>query len=112
MFAEWSGIPAEAMADWTMIPLTVDGEVRAVAAMQGTEIHFVIAPQWRGRTITPKRTRQFLAPLFDVAGFLTTRSTDPAKHDFLGRIGFDRTRSDGAVDYYMMSELPFGKRET
>lgn len=109
-FAEWSGVPAASLADWEMIPLTVGDDVRAIAAMQGSEIHFAVAPQWRGRTITRRRTREFLSPLFGIHGFLTTRSIDGRHHAFLTRLGFERTWSDGTVDYYMMAELPFGAR--
>lgn len=113
-FAEWSNIDRTAAEQltwdgWTMHPYTVDGEIRAIAAMSGSEIHFAIAPQWRHRTIARHRTRDFLAPLFDVHGFLTTRSEPDEKHHrFLTRLGFDRTRDDGKYSHYFMHELPFG----
>jgi len=115
-FIEWAGleptpeVTASLREAWTLHPLRVGDEVRAIACMSGAEIHFAIAPQWRHRLIQRKRTRDFLAPLFEVHGFLTTR-TEPDKmhHDFLTRLGFDRTYNDGRFDHYMMCELPFSK---
>ena len=89
----------------------VNGIEVAAACMSGSEIHFAIAPEWRHRVIARLRAREFLAPLFDVHGFLTTR-TEPNKphHRFLERMGFMRTWNDGIHDHYMMTELPFGER--
>lgn len=116
-FAEWSAMEPtpEVIAGlrdaWTLHPYTVDGEVRAIAAMSGSEIHFAIAPQWTHRVIARHRTRDFLAPLLAVHGFLTTRTeTDIGRHIFLTRIGFERTWFDGRFDHYILLELPFGKR--
>ena len=115
-FATWAGIePAPAAleslrADWTLHPYTVDGEVRAIAAMSGSEIHFAIAPRWRHRVIARQRTRCFLDPLLAVHGFLTTRSERGSRHhQFLSRIGFELTWFDGKLHHYMMTALPFGR---
>jgi hypothetical protein len=113
-FACWSGLPPadvvmqSLLEEWTLHPLVVNGEIRAIAAMSGSEIHFAIAPQWRHRTITRRRTREFLGPLFEAHGFLTTRAEPDQQHDrFLTRIGFDKTYHDGRFDHYMMTALPF-----
>jgi hypothetical protein len=113
-FAQWAGIEptpevtASLRDAWTLHPYTVDGEIRAIAAMSGSEIHFAISPQWRHRVITRQRTRDFLRPLFDAYGFLTTRSEPDEKHErFLTRIGFDMTYFDGKYRHYMMAALPF-----
>ena len=114
-FADWSGIEqtAEVMAslcEWSMHPYMDGDEIRAIAAMSGSEIHFAVAPQWRHKIITRQRTRAFLAPLFDVNGFLTTRAEPDEKHHrFLSRLGFERTWNDGRFDHYYMHELPFKK---
>ena len=115
-FAEWAGLDltpvvADSLRDaWTLHPYMVGDEVRALAAMSGAEIHFAIAPQWRHRTIARQRTRDFLAPLFEVHRFLTTRTEPDEKHHrFLTRLGFERTWSDGKYDHYFMHELPFGR---
>lgn len=115
-FASWAGIEpttevtASLRDAWTMHPLVINGETRAIAAMSGSEIHFAIAPQWRHRTITRKRTREFLGPLFESCGFLTTRTEPDEKHHrFLTRLGFEKTYHDGRFDHYFLSELPFAK---
>ena len=113
-FVAWTGIePTEAVMQslreaWTLHPYKVGDEVRAIACMSGSEIHFAVAPQWRNRLIQRKRTRDFLAPLFERHGFLTTRTEPDAKHhEFLTRLGFERTYNDGAFDHYFLCDLPF-----
>lgn len=111
-FARWSGLPASMRVDlrsWEAVPLTIDGETAGVAALDGTEIHFALAPTWRRRAITRFRARKFLAPLMDRIGFLTTRAIDPtpAQSRFLAGLGFERTRVDGEIHHYMLAALPF-----
>jgi len=113
-FAAWAGLPltqdviAGLQAGWTFHPYEQDGEIRAIAAMSGTEIHFAIAPAWRHRVIARHRTRAFLAPLMAVHGFLTTRTEpDPKQHRFLERIGFVLTWNCGRYNRYILTALPF-----
>lgn len=114
-FAAWSALEltpgaAELLQRWTFEPLKIDGQTAAIAAIDGTEIHFAIAPEWRLKTITRARTHEFLAPLMEPFGFLTTRTEpDVSKDRFLTRLGFCKTWNDGRFDHYLMAELPFGK---
>ena len=108
MFTAWSGIPGADMSAWEFKPYVQDGQVRAIAALSGFEIHFAIAPEFRHRVIARHRTREFLAPLLEDKGFLTTRTEpDEGRHKFLTRIGFERTWNDGALDHYMLAALPW-----
>ena len=116
-FIEWSGLePTPEVIgglarDWTMHPHIVGGEVRAIAAVSGSEIHFAISPAWRHRVIARHRAREFLAPLFNKYGFLTTRAEPSDNHiAFLSRLGFQRTYFDGKVDHFMLCALPFEKQ--
>ncbi len=114
-FAAWSALEltpgaAELLQRWTFEPLKIDGQTAAIAAIDGTEIHFAIAPEWRLKTITRARTREFLAPLMELRGFLTTRTEpDAAKDRFLRRLGFCKTWNDGLLDHYILTALPFEK---
>ena len=117
-FARWAEIDAspEVLAslrsDWTIHPLKITGIEVAAACMSGSEIHFAIAPEWRRRVISRLRTREFLAPLFEVHGFLTTRTApDKMRYHFLERIGFVLTWNDGVNNHYFMHKLPFGLKE-
>lgn len=117
-FAQWAEIDAspavlESLRDgWTIHPLTINGIEVAAACVSGSEIHFAVSPEWRGRLITRQRTREFLAPLFEAHGFLTTRSVSGSgQRRFLERLGFALTWNDGINDHYMMTELPFGERD-
>ena len=113
-FASWADLPASAamaMAGWEMCPLVVDGVERGGAAVRGTEIHVAIAPKWRHATMARQRVRDFLAPLMDRAGFLTTRVVpNLGHHRFLSRLGFARTWQQPGVDHYMLCALPFAAR--
>jgi len=94
------------------VPL-IDGEDLAGAALvNGTEVHFVAAPHWRGGKLGSRRViRGFLAGLLadSELGFLTTRVQNSSKneHDFVTRIGFVPTWSDGFQTFFMLHELPF-----
>ena len=113
-FVAWAGLPesaAQAMAEWEMHPLVVDGIERGGAAVRGTEIHVAIAPKWRYATIARQRVRTFLAPLMGRAGFLTTRVVpNPVHHRFLSRLGFAKTWQQPGIDHYMLCALPFAAR--
>ena len=110
-FAAWSSLPSWVdLGGWRFVPYEQAGEVRAIAALQGTEIHFAVAPQHRHRTIARQRTRDFLAPLLDDMGFLTTRQPIGAgAHRFLTRLGFAHTQRSEHFDHYMLAALPWAK---
>lgn len=112
-FARWCAMPVSAFdASWLPIPLIEwDKGITGVAMLKGYEIHFAVSPDHRHRVIQRHRTREFLQPMFDRLGFLTSRN-DPANrtaHRFLTRLGFAHTWNDGRFDHYMLSALPFGK---
>lgn len=113
IFSGWSAELADALQGWEMVPLEIDGETAGIAALDGTEIHFVVSPEWRGRAITRARARAFLAPLIARRGYLTTRAINPKpeQREFLERIGFRNTwtQQDG-TEHYMVTCLPFERR--
>ena len=112
MFEQWSNMPYNSLDSWEFHPYQVESIVKAIAAIQGTEVHFAIDPDWRNQVIRRSNTREFLAPLIGRRGYLTTRSVAGQHSKFLSRLGFVLTRTDGAVDYYMMTDLPFGKKSS
>lgn len=89
----------------------LEREERAAAALcRGTEIHFVVAPEWRRRLIRRDNARVFLARLFaQASGMLTTRVLHGSAGaiDFIERIGFEQTWSDGTFHYYALCKPPF-----
>ena len=111
-FESWAGMPPGSMLGWRFVEYAPAGQVQAVAAIQGTEIHFAVAPERRHRVIARQRTRDFLRPIFDSIGFLTTRVVrGDARADFVRRLGFVPTWSDDTMDHFMMTELPFGRKD-
>lgn len=79
------------------------------AALRGTEIHVEFA---RRGVIARRTVREFLGPLIEREGFLTTRveRDDQNSSDFVGRLGFAPMWSDSDYTYYILTELPFSKR--
>lgn len=96
----------DVLADWDV--LEVEGGA-ATAIVKGTEIHFAIREEHRGRLIRRGNTRRFLAPLLERRGFLTTRLTieDNERRRFIERIGFKPTWADGRFQYFLLDRLPF-----
>lgn len=101
------------LADWSVEPYLVDGQVAACAIMKGPEIHFAIAPAFRKQLMTRARIREFLAPLLARHGYLTSRMIDAldcGETRFIRRIGFRRTWSAGDTTYFMLTQLPFERK--
>lgn len=99
--------------DWDVTPGYVDGQLVAAIVHAGTEVHFAISKQHRGKTINRRRTREFLRPLFEQKGFLTTRlpHDNAGQRRFIERIGFKHTWSDGKYHYFILAELPFERKQ-
>lgn len=97
--------------DWDVIPGVIDGEHVATAIIKGTEIHFAIVPSWRRRVITRRRAKDFLNPLLERRGYLTTRVllSSEEKKRFVERIGFTPTWSDQYFQYYLLGHSPFAR---
>lgn len=110
-FGQWSGLGDWVPVDgWTFVPLVEGGALLLVAAVMGTEIHVAVAPEHRCRVITRRRCREFLGPLMERRGYLTTRAVcGTGKERFLHRLGFKLTHTTGGIDHYMLTALPFAK---
>lgn len=100
------------LKDWDAVPLEIDGEHVATAIVKGTEIHFALVSDWRPEG-TRGRIRSFLAPLLERRGYLTTRVRLDRPHEqkFVQRLGFAPTWNDENFRYYMLSGLPFERKE-
>lgn len=95
--------------DWEVIPCFQDQALGGIALMRGTEFHCIVLPHFK---LKRKEMREFLRPLFERYGMLTTklRHADRANERFNRAFGFKRTWSDSKYHYFMMTELPFGER--
>jgi hypothetical protein len=98
-----------AFDDWEVFPGHLDGAHVCTAIMRGPEIHFAFAPGWRPKGSLRGRIRNFLEPLLERHGYLTTRLalTRMEKDRFVRRMGFQPTWTDGQFQYYLMGSLPF-----
>ncbi len=92
---------------WKKEVATRDGQDVAVVVSKGTEIHFV---SLGGPAMTRKNTLEFLKPIYDEFGFVTTRvPIDVTDHKLRRVLGFKQTWADAQFSYWCMTELPFQK---
>lgn len=94
-------------AGWTRVVSRCGG---CVAALSGSEIHVEFN---RTGVIKREAVREFLAPLLEPWGFLTTRcfKGDSRTSRFLARLNFKHTWSDDEFDYFILTALPFSKEK-
>ena len=73
---------------WDVEPVEIDGELAFVKLQQGPEFHF--ASFDTGRPITPAMIRDWLGPIFDRYGYVTTTTPkdEARQHRFNRRMGF------------------------
>lgn len=111
-YAQWAGMEKMPEGDWSSVSVVIDGEVAGIVAYAGTEVHLALAPAWRRRAFSRSRIVAVLGPLIDRLGFLTTRALEPSDETrrFLYRLGFATTRVDGGIEHFMLTALPFEKR--
>ena len=102
----------KAFNSWEAVPGFIDGVHVCTALLKGTEIHFAIVAGHRLKTVLRTRTREFLEPLFERYGFLTTRVLHgrALEQRFVQRMGFESTWSDEKFEYYLLAELPFSRK--
>lgn len=82
------------------------GLMDGAAVLKGTEFHCQLSDGFR---MSRKDMREFLRPLFERHGFLTTRVVheDVANQRFNRAFGFEKTWSDERFHYYILTALPF-----
>lgn len=101
---------ASLFADWQVVYHEEAGDRVAAALMKGTEVHLIVAPEWRGKLIQRHRAIRFAAGLLDKnGGMLTTRILHGSSGaiDFVERVGFVHTWSDPHFRYYALCRVPF-----
>lgn len=105
-------IKAAAEAEgWETIPYLDNGRMTAVGVIKGTEFHCQLADTCR---LNRERMREFLRPLLAREGFLTTRTlvSDTSNQRFNKLFGFKKTWSDGEHNFFILTKLPFERKET
>ncbi|MBS0506587.1 MAG: hypothetical protein JSR53_04295 [Proteobacteria bacterium] len=99
---------ARAAPDWEVHEYRPGGVLAGFGMLKGTEFHCCL---FAGAGFNRRAMREFLRPLFERRGFLTTRVAhgDLANQRFNKVFGFERTWSDEQFHYFLMAELPFGR---
>lgn len=101
------------LADWDAEPINFGGQCVGAMVAKGTEIHLALVPGWRPSSSSRGVVRELLRPRFERHGFLTTRvwhhRTD--QKQFVHRVGFRPTWADENVQYYLLGNLPFERKQ-
>lgn len=87
-------------------------EDRALVLAKGCEIHLYVRDSWRKRAVSRRAAHAVLAPILERYGYVTTvmlLNEDASKIDFIRRLGFAPTWSDGERQFYMLTKLPFSR---
>jgi hypothetical protein len=97
---------------WDFVDYFEGGECLCSGMIKGPELHVMVAEEWRGRAMTRRRVRAFLAPLHARFGYLTTRIGHDrvTQRAFVERLGFKKTWEDSMFRYYELTTLPFGRK--
>jgi len=103
-------VSLETLDDWELVPFVQDGAVTAVGLIKGCEFHLFSTADFKFRRA---EMRAGLQPLLERWGFLVTRvaHNDTPNQRFNKLFGFERTWSDGLYNYYMLTDLPFSRKE-
>ena len=98
-------------AGWEVKEHRTGGALDGIAIMKGTEFHCQLAD---GFKLNRDEMREFLRPLFERNGYLTTRvqHEDMANQRFNRAFGFKKTWSDERFHYYVLYKLPFERSAT
>lgn len=97
--------------EWDVCFAQRNGEDVAIVVTRGCEIHFFsLTP---GRAMSRKNTLEFLKPLYDAWGYVTTRvPLEETCHKLREKLGFSYMWSDDLFSYWCMTELPFAKAKS
>lgn len=100
------------LADWDVIPVITDSVHAATVIAKGTEVHIALATGYKPKTCKRGVIKQFLKPLFDKYGFVTTRVLHSRLNEkrFVERVGFKPTWSDTEFQYYFLGAMPFERK--
>lgn len=98
--------------DWDVFPFELNGQHVWTMIAKGTEVHFALVQGWRPTASMRGAVREFVKPVFERHGFLTTRVMHERveQKKFVERIGFKPTWKDGNVQYYLLGTLPFERK--
>lgn len=102
---------ARALPGWEVFEHRQDNTLVGFAMLKGTEFHCHL---FEGFKLRRAEMREFLRPLFERHGHLTTRveHADLANQRFNKVFGFQRTWSDDRYHYFILDRLPFGKGDS
>lgn len=95
--------------EWSIHPFYEGQTLMGCAFTLGTEFHCRLLP---GFKLNRSMMREFMRPLFDKYGFLTTRVEhgDTANRRFNKVFGFVPTWADETHQYFILTSIPFDRK--
>ena len=102
------GLPKESLDGWECHVAQRNGQDVAMVIVRGCEVH--MASLTDKGAISRKNVLQFLTPILDKHGMVTTRTPLSVTDDRLrDKLGFIKTWSDDRWNYFALTELPYQK---
>lgn len=100
--------------EWNLTPILVKCEVAGVLVEKEGEIHMVLEPFYRKRSIYwRKGLKGLIQPLIEKYGYVTTTvlKENEETHAFVQKLGFKSTDSSNIFTYYLMEKIVHRRKE-
>lgn len=96
----------ETLAEWTIKPVHIDGELAWITVQKGPEFHFQSVGESRAMPL--RMIREFLQTIIDQHGYAQTKTPieDLRQQRFNERFGFQRIGQDQFDIIYRIESLP------
>jgi hypothetical protein len=103
----------EMLEGYECVPYVENGEHMATLIKKNAEVHFAGFKQYRGKGyITRRRLREFLQPILDKEGFLTTKLAEGEPDKFITKLGFVEVGRSTSHRVFMLTSIkPLEKPE-
>ena len=100
------GANTDSLDGWKIQPAFRDDEHVGFVVTNGPEIH--ILPTVEKKAISRRNIAEFIKPLLDEFGFVTTRvPLSETNHRLRVCLGFQRTWSDANYSYWALTKIPY-----
>lgn len=100
------------MKDWNAIAIQDEDQHVGTVITKGCEVHIALVDGYRPKASKRRIIKQFLQPLFDEHGYVTTRIMHSRLNEkkFVERVGFTPAWKDENFQYYFLGVMPFERK--
>jgi hypothetical protein len=102
----------EYLKDWDAIAIQDEDQHVGTLIAKGCEIHIALVEGYQPKSSKRRIIKQFLQPLFDEHGYVTTRIRHSSLKEkrFVERVGFTPSWKDADFQYYFLGVMPFERK--